>query len=71
MQEPPPSVLPTKKTPNPPKPAKPEVRIATVMFTLLPISLLVYLLKQTYADHLHNHGMCFIIWAEALAITEH
>jgi len=41
-----------------------------MLMTLL-ISLLVYLPKQTYADHLHNHDMYFIFQVEVLAITEH
>lgn len=50
---------------------KSEVRRTGIMFIALLISLLLYLLKQTQTDHLHNRDTCFTIWIEVLAVTEH
>lgn len=64
MQEEPPPVIPTRKK-------KSKVRTTGITFIALLISLLLYLLKQTHADKLHNRDTYFTIWMEVLAVTEH
>lgn len=64
MQEEPPPVIPTRKK-------KSKVRTTGITFIALLISLLLYLLKQTHSDKLHNRDTYFTIWMEVLAVTEH